>query len=59
MDDRATLEALKLVMAHDRVPMNRNDHRRLRELSREASEESRKEHWPRIWGEFAERFDAR
>jgi hypothetical protein len=59
MQDQATLQAIELVSRPTTVPLTTADHKRLRELSRQASEESRREYWPQIWGDFAEHFDPR
>lgn len=60
MQDQATLLAMELVrrqVVNDRLTVT--DHKRLKELAEQASEESRREYWPQIWGEFAEHFDPR
>ena len=59
MQDQATLLAIQLVNQPENARLTITDHRRLRELARQASEESRQEHWPRIWGHFVEHFDPR
>lgn len=59
VQDQATLQAIQLVSRAEHERLTVTDHRRLRELARQASEESRCEYWPRIWGEFAEHFDPR
>jgi hypothetical protein len=53
------MEAIQLVSRSEQIGLTATDHRVLRELASRASEESRREHWPRIWGDFAERFDPR
>jgi len=58
MQDRATLEAFRFVSKTDRTRFTTADHRLLRQLSREASEQSKLNYWPIIWAGFAERFDA-
>lgn len=58
MQDRATLEAFRLVSKTDRTRFTTADHRVLRQLSQEASENSKANYWPIIWAGFAERFDA-
>lgn len=59
MQDQATLRAIQLVSGPEAIRLTTTDHRTLRELARQASEEARREYWPRIWGEFAEHFDPR
>ena len=59
VQDQATLQAIQLVSRHQNARLTTMDHRRLRELARQASEESRREYWPEIWGNFAEHFDPR
>ncbi len=59
MQDEATLTAIQLVSRPESARLTTTDHKRLRELARQASEESRREHWPRIWGDFAAHFDPR
>lgn len=59
MVDQPTMEAIQLVSRSEQIGLTATDHRVLRELASRASEESRREHWPRIWGDFAERFDPR
>ena len=53
------MEAIQLVSRSEHTRLTSTDHRVLRELANQASEESRREHWPRIWGDFAELFDPR
>lgn len=59
MQDQATIQAIQLVGRAELTRLTTDDHRQLRELARQASEESRRDYWPGIWGEFAEHFDAR
>lgn len=59
MTDQATLQAIQLVSRAEHIRLTVTDHRLLRELASQATEESRSEHWPRIWGDFAEHFDPR
>lgn len=59
MQDQATLRAIELVSGPEHTRLTTTDHRLLRELASQASEESRREYWPQIWGEFAEHFDPR
>jgi hypothetical protein len=57
--DQPTIEAIQLVSRSEHTGLTASDHRVLRELANRASEESRREHWPRIWGDFAVLFDPR
>lgn len=59
VQDQATLQAIQLVSRPEKTRLTTTDHRMLRELARQASEESRREYWPQIWGDFAENFDPR
>ena len=59
VQDQATLQAIEFVNRAEDARFTITDHRRLRELARQASEESRRDYWPGIWGYFAEHFDAR
>lgn len=59
MQDQATIQAIELVSRSDSARLTIDDHRVLRELARQASEESRRQYWPNIWGEFVEHFDPR
>lgn len=59
MHDQATLKAIQLVSRSEATRLTTADHRLLRELARQTSEESRRDYWPQIWGDFAEHFDAR
>jgi hypothetical protein len=59
VQDQATLQAIQLVSRPEATRLTTTDHKTLRELARQASEESRREYWPEIWGEFAEHFDPR
>jgi hypothetical protein len=59
MQDQATLQAIALVSGPENTRLSTTEHRLLRKLSSEASEESRREYWPQIWGSFAEHFDPR
>ena len=59
MQDQATLQAIQLVSGPERLRLTTTDHRLLRKLASEASEESRRDYWPQIWGDFAEHFDPR
>jgi hypothetical protein len=59
VQDQATLQAFQLVSRPEHMRLTITDHRMLRELSRQASEECRSEYWPRIWGDFADHFDPR
>jgi len=59
VQDQATLRAIEIVSRQENARLTTTDHRVLRELARQASEESRREYWPRIWGDFAEHFDPR
>ncbi len=59
MVDQPTIEAIQLVSRSAQTGLTITDHRVLRELASQASEESRREYWPGIWGDFAERFDPR
>ena len=59
MQDQATLQAIQLVSRPENSRLTTTDHRVLRELASKASEESRREYWPQIWGDFAENFDPR
>jgi hypothetical protein len=58
VQDQATLQAIQLVRRAELTRLTTDDHRRLRELAQQASEESRREHWPGIWCDFAQHFDA-
>ncbi|MBL8201365.1 MAG: hypothetical protein JNK40_10370 [Chromatiales bacterium] len=53
------MRAIQLVSRSANARLTTTDHRLLRELASQASEESRREYWPRIWGDFAEQFDPR
>jgi len=57
--DQPTIEAIQLVRRSEHTGLTATDHRVLRELASQASEESRRELWPQIWGDFAELFDPR
>jgi hypothetical protein len=59
VQDQATLQAIQLVSRQENARLTITDHRLLRELARQASEESRREYWPQIWGDFADHFDPR
>ncbi len=59
MQDQATLQAIQLVSRRENVRLTTTDHRLLRELARQATEESRRDYWPQIWGDFADHFDPR
>lgn len=59
MQDQATLQAIQLVSRQENARLTTMDHRRLRELATQATEESRRDYWPQIWGDFAENFDPR
>jgi site-specific recombinase len=57
--DQATRQAIQLVSGYERTRLTTTHHRMLRKLASEASEESLRDYWPEIWGEFAENFDPR
>ncbi len=59
MQDQATLQAIQLVSHPENFRLTTTDHRMLRELASKASEEARRQYWPKIWGDFAENFDPR
>jgi len=59
VQDPATLQAFRLVNRSEHPRLTTTDHRLLRQLSNQASEEARQKYWPQIWGDFAEFFDPR
>jgi len=59
VQDQATLQAIQLVSRQENARLTTMDHRLLRELAKQATEESRRDYWPRIWGDFADHFDPR
>jgi len=59
MQDHATSQAIQLVSRPEGTRLTVTDHRMLRKLASQASEEARREYWPQIWGDFADNFDPR
>ncbi len=59
VQDQATLQAQRLVSLAEHPRLTTTDHRLLKQLASQASEEARRKYWPQIWGNFAELFDPR
>lgn len=59
MQDQPTLQAIRLVRQSEPIRLTSADYRVLKGLAEQASEDSRREIWPRIWAEFVEHFDPR
>jgi DNA-binding winged helix-turn-helix (wHTH) protein len=59
VQDQPTLQAIRLVRQSEPLRLTSADYRILKSLADQASEDSRREIWPQIWGEFVQHFDPR